>query len=200
MDLLNSGQKISIIIQKSESFVEISCSISKVLDDRIFVELPPYFMRYIEYLGVGCNLTVKAFSKFGTIDFNTVVISSPFEDDFVLEIDYNAMRLTPGHEIAVIQSIVDLHIKRDGGYVETKAFELSTEFLKFYSDIKYDLEDTFDCELVLPKNYGILYFRATVIEIDSIYDNEYKVSYSCMSEHDRQALLYYMYLYSNNSD
>lgn len=200
MDLLNSGQKLSIIIQKIESFVEINCSILKLYDDRIAVELPPYFMRYVEYLEVGCPLTIKVFSKFGTVDFNTVVISSPFEEEFLVELDYNAMRLTPGHEIPVIQSLVDLHIKEGNEIAETKAFELSTEYLKFYSNKKYHLEEVFNCELVLPKNYGILSFRATIIDIDEIYDNEYKVSYSWMSEHDRQALLYYMYMYSNNSD
>ena len=200
MDLLNSGQKLSIIIQKKESFVEMNCSISKVFEDRMSVELPPYFMRYVEHLGVGCPLTIKVFSKFGTIDFNTVVISSPFEEEFLVELDYNAMRLTPGHEIPVIHSLVELHIKENNEIIETKAFELSTEYLKFYSNKRYNLEDIFNCELVLPKNYGILSFRATVIDIDAIYDNEYKISYSCMNEHDRQALLYYMYMYSNNSD
>ena len=54
--------------------------------------------------------------------------------------------------------------------------------------------------LISSKNYGIISFNATITEIDPVYDNEYKVSYSQMTEHDRQLLLYYMYIYSNNID
>ena len=111
MDLLNSGQKLSISIQKAESIVEICCTITNILEDRLVVELPPYFMRYIEFLDVGCPLTVKVFSKMGTIDFNTVVINSPFEDEFALELDYNAMRFTPNEEIPVITEIALAKLK-----------------------------------------------------------------------------------------
>ena len=178
MDLLNSGQKLSISIQKAESIVEICCTITNILEDRLVVELPPYFMRYIEFLDVGCPLTVKVFSKMGTIDFNTVVINSPFEDEFALELDYNAMRFTPNEEIPVITEVAMINMKSDDEWVQNK---------------------TFDCELILPKNYGTLYFKGTVIEIDPIYDNEYKISYSNMNEKDRQSLLYYMYMFDNNS-
>ena len=63
MDLLKSGQKLSIFFQKEDKLVEIACVISQMLEDRIAIELPPYFMRYIEYLDVGCTLTIKVFSK-----------------------------------------------------------------------------------------------------------------------------------------
>ena len=76
MDLLKARQKLSILFQKEDSLVEIACVISALLEDRIVIDLPQYFMRYIEYLDVGCSLTIKAFSKIGTVDFNTIVITS----------------------------------------------------------------------------------------------------------------------------
>ena len=77
MELIHSGQKLSINIIKDDKLIEIIGVITEVLDDRISVELPKYFMRYIEFLEVGKPLTVKIFSKMGTVDFNTVVITSP---------------------------------------------------------------------------------------------------------------------------
>ena len=93
MDLLKAGQKLSILFQKEDSLVEIACVISALLEDRIVIDLPQYFMRYIEYLDVGCSLTIKAFSKIGTVDFNTIVITSPLEDEFSVELDYNFSKL-----------------------------------------------------------------------------------------------------------
>ena len=200
MDLLSSGQKLNIIFPREDKIVEIACTISDVLDDRIVIELPQYFMRYIEFLEVGCPLTVKVFSKLGTIDFNTVVISSPLEEVFSVELDYNAMKLTPGSDIPVVQAMENLNIKFEESVLKVRTFELSTEYVKFYSDRKFALNESFDCELILPKNYGIITFRGTISEIDPVYDNEFTAAYSNMTETDRQTLLYYMYLYSNNAD
>ena len=201
MDLLKTGQKISISFQKEEKIVEISCTISEVLEDRIVIELPQYFMRYIEYLEVGCKLTVKVFSKIGTVDFNTIVISSPLEEEFSVELDYNAMKLTPTEEIPVVNAVETLNIIMDDERLfKVNTFEIATEYLKFYSDYEFQMNESFNCELILPKNYDIIKFRGTVIYIDPVYDNEYKISYENMVEEDRQNLLYYMYLYTNSSD
>jgi len=200
MDLLQPEQKLSINFQKEDKIVEIFCTISEVLDDRIRIDLPPYFMRYIDHLDVGKRLTVKVFSKMGTIDFNGIVINSPLEEHFTVELDYNAMKLTPGNEIPIIGAVEKLNIKLKDEEFTTNTIEFSTEVLKFYSDKKnFELEDSFNCELILPDDYGTISFRATIIDVDVVYQNEYTVSYSCMSEHDRQALLYYMYLYTNNN-
>ena len=198
MDLLQPGQKLGINFQKDDKLVEIYGTIAKVFDDRINIELPQYFMRYIDYLDVGKRLTIKVFSKFGTVDFNGIVISSPLEEEFSVELDYNAMKLTPGDEIPCIEAIENINIKRKDEEFTAKTIEISTESLKFYSDKDFQLEDTFNCELILPSDYGTISFRATVIDVDEVYQNEYTVSYSCMSEYDRQTLLYYIYLYSNS--
>lgn len=200
MELLKPGQKLSIFFQKEDKLVEISCIISQVYEDRIVIELPQYFMRYINFLDVGCKLTVKVFSKIGTVDFNTIVISSPLEDEFSVELDYNAMKLTPNEEIPVVNAVETLNITMDDERVfRVNTFEISTEYIKFYSDYEFQLNDSFNCELILPRNYGIIKFRGTVIYVDPVYDNEFKINYMNMTEEDRQNLLYYMYLYTNNA-
>ena len=74
-------------------------TINKLYDDRMELILPQYFMRYIDFLQVGKRLTAKAFSKFGTVDFNTLIISSPLEDSFLIELDYNSIKLNSADTI-----------------------------------------------------------------------------------------------------
>ncbi len=201
MDLLQPNQKLSLNFQKEENLVEIICTISKILEDRIVIDLPPYFMRYIEYLEVGSKLTVKVFSKLGTIDFNTVVITSPLEeDDFSVEFDEDALKLTPGEEIPVVNAIETLNISQEDSVITVKTFEISTEYLKFYCDKKLEIGKIIDCELILPKNYGTILFKSTVSEVDDVYDNEYTATYYTMTDNDRQLLLYYMYVYASELD
>lgn len=200
MDLLQEGQKVALIFQKDMSMVEMICTIDKVYDDRIDIQPPQYFMRYIDRLQVGEPVTAKAFSKLGTIDFNTVIISSPLEDTFSVEIDYNAMKLTPGEELPVVSAMEKLEIYTKDEIYKVKTFELSTEYIKFYSDRKFQVDDQLDCAIILPKDYGIIKFKAIISEIDPIYDNEYTASFSTMTEVSKQTLLYYMYMYSSDSN
>lgn len=198
MDLLQVGQKLSINIYKNNKLIEMIGKINQIFDDRLDIELPPYFMRYVECLDVGNNLTVKVFSKFGTIDFNTIVISSPLEDVFAIELDYNALKFTPGEEMPEVDAIEKLIIKKGEETFDAKTLEISTDYMKIYSYTPLEVEDNFDCELILPDSYGTITFKATVTVKDIIYDNEYTISYYNMSENDRQTLLYYMYVYIKN--
>ncbi len=200
MDLIKKGQKLTLFFQKESCMVEIACTVEEVFEDRLVLNLPQYFMRYIEYLQVGRVLTAKVFSKLGTIDFNTIVITSPLEDAFSIEFDPNAIVLTPGNEIPFIEAIEPIDIIRESGVVKLKTFKISTEYLKFYSDIPFSLDELIDCSLNLPKDYGIIKFRAIISEIDPVFDNEYTIKYLNLTEDDIQTLLYYMYMYSSTTD
>ena len=200
MELIHSGQKLSINIYKGDNLVEIIGEVNDVLDDRMTVELPKYFMRYIEYLEVGKPLTVKIFSKMGTIDFNTVVITSPLEDNFTIELDYNAVKLTPDSEIKSVDAIETLKLKRNDNIITVKTSDISIDKIVCISSTELEVEQQFDCELILPGDYGTIIFKATVTKRDIVYDNEYTLSCYGMNEENRHSLLYYMYMYSLQYD
>lgn len=200
MDLFTEGQKIALFFQKNSNMVEITCMIEKVYDDRLDLSLPQYFMRYIEFLHEGMLLTAKAFSKLGTIDFNTIVITSPLEETFSIELDYNSIILTSGTSIPVIKAVENIQINNKQDVFKYKTFELSTENIKFSSDRSWQVNEEITGALVLPKDYGIINFKAVITEVDPIYDNEYTAEFTMMTEKDRQTLLYYMYVYSKDND
>lgn len=201
MDLFAKGQKIALYFEKDTNVVEMTCTVDKAENDRLSLDLPQYFMRYINSLQEGCELSAKAFSKLGTIDFNSIVISSPLEDVFEIELDYNSLKLTESDNIPVISAVEALEIKtKKGETYKVKTFELSTEFLRFYSDKEFKVDTSCDFTIFLPKEYGIIKFNGIISEIDPIYENEYTVKYYYISDADKQSLLYYMYMYNTDSE
>lgn len=200
MELIKVGQKLNISFPKEDKIVEITATISGIYDDRLVIELPQYFMRYIEYLEVGEPLTIKVFSKIGTVDFNTIVISSPLEDEFSVELDYNAMKLTPTEEIPMVEAVEVMNVLFGEQVFRVNTFEIATKYVKFYSDCSFEVGDEIECGLILPEKCGIIKFKGQISFVDPVYDNEFTVSYTMMTEEDRQTLLYYMYLYSNDVD
>ena len=200
MDLFKEEQKITLIFKKQNSMVEMICVIDKIFDDRLELRLPQYFMRYINYLQVGNKITAKAFSKLGTIDFNTIIMSSPLEDSFVIELDYNSLKLTPGNELPKIQAIEHLELYSGERQINAKTFEITSDYIKFTTSENFKLDDTLDAKIKLSKNYGIINFTGVITEIDEVYDNEFTLHFSTITEHDKQALLYYMYMYTKDID
>ena len=200
MELIKVGQKLNISFPKEDNIVEITATISGIYDDRLVIELPQYFMRYIEYLEVGEPLTIKVFSKIGTVDFNTIVISSPLEDEFSVELDYNAMKLTPTEEIPMVEAVEVMNVIFGEQVFRVNTFEIATKYVKFYSDCSFEVGDEIECGLILPEKCGIIKFKGQISFVDPVYDNEFTVSYTMMTEEDRQTLLYYIYLYSNDVD
>lgn len=199
MDLLTKGQKVALYFQKNKNMVEMTCQIENIKDDRIELSLPPYFMRYVDFLKVGKKLTAKAFSKLGTVDFNTIIITSPLEDTFTIELDYNSLKLTTGNEMPKINAIEVMEIY-SAEILRLKTFEIASDYVKFYSDKKFKLEEEFEGAIILPNDYGIIKFKAVITEVDSIYNNEYTALFTMMQEDSRQNLLYYMYVYSKDTD
>ena len=199
MDLFTEGQKLTLFFQKNQNMVEMTCEIEAIYDDRLDLILPKYFMRYVDFLKVGKKLTAKAFSKLGTVDFNTIIITSPLEDTFTIELDYNSLKLTTGNEMPKISAIEVMEIY-SAEILRLKTFEIASDYIKFYSDKKFKLEEEFEGAIILPKDYGIIKFKAVITEVDSIYNNEYTALFTMMQEDSRQNLLYYMYVYSKDTD
>ena len=199
MDLFVKGQKIALYIPKQDALIEMICTIDDVMDDRLVINPPQYFMRYVDLLQEGCSLTAKAFSKLGTIDFNTMVISSPLEENFVIELDYNAVQLSSADENIAIGAVEHMEIKNEKGTFKVKTFELSANYVKFSSNAKFAIDSICECTVSLPGDYGIINFKGVISDIDPIYENEYTVTYITITEKDKQALMYYMYMYSNDT-
>ena len=197
MDLFNKEQKISLFFDTAESTVDLSGIVEGIEDDRLIINLPQYFMRYIDHLQVGCTLMAKAFSKFGTIDFNTIVISSPLEDCFSIELDYNSLKLTSSEDFPYIDAVENLQIKAHGQSYKLNTFAIAANYIKFASNNPFEKEEIIEGAVTLPSDYGIINFRAIISEIDPVYENEYTATFTTMTETDRQNLLYYMYMYEN---
>jgi len=201
MDLLNIGQKVTLSFVKENKIVEVISVISDIYSDRMTVDLPTYFMRYIQYLSVGSRLTAKVFSKIGTLNFNSIILKSPLEGDFTIELDRNSIKIEPADEIPPINAIETLYIKKSGEEDELvcNTFEISMNGVKFNSNTELKVNSEVACRLDLPENIGIISFTALIKERSLLYDSEYTAIYMTVTEEVRENLLYYMYMYSQKN-
>ena len=194
MNLVREGQKLNLIFNKGDKTVEITCIVASVEFDRLIVELPKSFMRYIEFLATGCEVSVRVFSTAGILAFNSIIINGGLEDFFSIEHDENAVRMEPYTESPSVEEIMELTIKDKSGKVYSgKTIEIGTKGIKFVCEEKLELETVYEFVLVTNEEFGNIEFTGIINSFDSVFPEEYIMSYTKISGVDRQNILRFIY-------
>ncbi len=194
MNLVREGQKLNLIFNKEDKTVEITCVIASVEFDRLIVELPKSFMRYIEFLATGCEVSVRVFSTAGILAFNSIIINGGLEDFFSIEYDENAVQMEPYTESPSVEEILELIIKDKSGKVyQAKTIEIGTKGLKFVCESKLELETIYDFTLLTNEEFGNIEFTGLINSYDEVFPEEYVMSYTKISGVDRQNILRFIY-------
>ncbi len=194
MNLVREGQKLNLIFNKGDKTVEITCVITNIEFDRLIVELPKSFMRYIEFLAAGCEVSVRVFSTAGILAFNSIIINGGLEDCFSIEYDENSVRMEPYTESPSAEEILDLIIKdKSGNVYQAKTIEIGTKGLKFVCENKLELETIYDFTLITNEEFGNIEFNGLINNYDEVFPEEYVMSYTKISGVDRQNILRFIY-------
>lgn len=195
MSLVREGQKLNLIFSKDNKTVEITCVISEVLYDRLIVELPKSFMRYINHLATGCEVSVRVFSTVGLLAFNSIIINGGLEDIFSIEYDEDFVRMEPYADSQPVEEILEMTIKdvKNAVTFSAKSIEIGAKGVKFLCESQLDLETVYDFVLMTDEEYGNIEFSGLINSVDPVFTNEYVMSYTKISGNDRQNILRFIY-------
>lgn len=195
MSLVREGQKLNLIFSKDYKTVEITCVITEVLYDRLMLELPKSFMRYINYLATGCEVSVRVFSTVGLLAFNSVIINGGLEDIFSIEYDEELVRMEPYADSDPVEEILEMKIKdvKNAISYSAKSIEIGARGVKFICESQLDLETVYDFVLMTDEEYGNIEFSGLINSVDPVFTNEYVMSYTKISGNDRQNILRFIY-------
>ena len=195
MNLVREGQKLNLIFNKGEKTVEITCVVSKVFYDRLVVDLPKSFMRYIEHLTSGCEVSVRVFSTAGLIAFNSVIINGGLEEQFTIEYDEDFVSMEHYSESPSVEEILEMTIKdlSEPAMISAKTIEIGTKGMRFVSSSKLNIGSVYDFVLNIGEEFGTIEFSGLINSNDEVFPEEYEMSYTKISGEDRQNILRFIY-------
>lgn len=195
MNLVREGQKLNLIFNKGEKTVEITCVVSKVFYDRLVVDLPKSFMRYIEHLTSGCEVSVRVFSTAGLIAFNSVIINGGLEEQFTIEYDEDFVSMEHYSESPSVEEILEMTIKdtSEPAMLSAKTIEIGTKGMRFVSSSKLNIGSVYDFVLNIGEEFGTIEFSGLINSNDEVFPEEYEMSYTKISGEDRQNILRFIY-------
>lgn len=83
---ISQNQKATLTFKLDDNTrKEVNCIIKEVQNDRISLVFPEDMMVYADYFSESAEMPVKIYTPSGLKTFETIIINSPLEDDFVIE-------------------------------------------------------------------------------------------------------------------
>src|SRR5574344_618315 len=192
MDLFQVNQKTQIIFEAIDKVIEMDCYIEKIYYDRIALALPKAFSRYSDYLKVSKEIKIMVFSHAGIVSFDSIIITSPMENEFTVEYDPDSVKIQNARKSPRYPVSCELTIFRPlVGNIDTRLIDISARGVRFYSDFPLDAGTEFDCRVTLSEKAGKILFKGKVLDNKGLPTGVYRMIIDKIAYKDKQILLDY---------
>ncbi|OGI03464.1 MAG: hypothetical protein A2Y25_10730 [Candidatus Melainabacteria bacterium GWF2_37_15] len=127
----------------------ISCTIKWVENDRIGLVFPQDRMDIIRDLPEGREIEAVIYSDSGIFAFDSIVINSPLEHDFVIELPVEKKKIQRREYVRAPISL-RLTLKKGDVNFETRTINIGGGGIRFFADEEFKAEDRWVFSLFLP--------------------------------------------------
>jgi len=152
MEELEVSQKVKIIYKISSiRSEEVNCSVKWFEHDRIGMNFPENKKDLSKYLIEGKEIEVLIYTDKGIFVFDSVVIDSPFDPDFVVEIPEEKTQIQRREyvRIPVNQNIILMNADET---IRARTINISGGGIRFRSSRDFRVQETWDFVLPLLRN------------------------------------------------
>lgn len=163
MEKFEKGQKAKIKFNISrDKIYEIACPVKWVEKDRISLVFPREEQILSKYLYEGRLLEVIIYTNEGIFVFDSIVIDSPFNIDFVVELPEENSKIQRRAYIRASLEL-DFFLSEENFKFKTKTVNISGGGIRFIIDRELELNKLFNFALYLPKNDSIVKGTGTIL-------------------------------------
>ena len=141
--------KITAIISKVR-VVEVSCKILWVESDRIALAFPKKESDIAQYFHEGKDVEVIIYTDKGIFVFNSIVIESPYEPAFVIELPEEKQKIQRREYVRVSVNYNFTLLDGENKYF-TETINIGGGGVRLKSDIEFELGSIWNFSLKLPK-------------------------------------------------
>lgn len=149
---LENGQKVRIKFNTHTiSDIEISCTIKWYESDRVSLVFPEDQQQYIKDLPEGKEIEVVIYTNSGIFVFESIIINSPLESDFVIELPDEKKKVQRRDYVRAPAGL-KLIIRREDTQYETRTINVGGGGIRFLTEEKLDINELWNFSLFLSEN------------------------------------------------
>lgn len=190
MGEIKKDQKVKLLLAMADgSQKEVDCQTKEVYSDRISLTTPTDVLENAEYLDEGEEFVVKIFTPTGVKIFDTIVLDSPHEEEFIIEYAEIASEVQRREYVRVpIQ--VKIVVQREGNSkgVIASTLDVSGGGLRFTYDNELTPGEEVLVTLYFPE-MKIIQVKGIVIHNDFLPENVYVLAFTEINEMDRDRII-----------
>jgi len=150
MKELEKGQTINLRFKISTiREAEISSTIKNIEPDRISLNFPENKMELAKYLCEGKELEAVIYTDQGIYVFDSIVIESPLEIDFVIELPEERTKIQR-REYVRVPIRLSLNLFKDNHKINTKTVNVGGGGIRFIADREFKTGDIWGFSMPIP--------------------------------------------------
>lgn len=190
MGEIRVGQKVKFHFQTVDGEdKEVDCFIRGVFSDRLELSTPDDIDDYEEYFEEGCELGVKIFTPLGIKTFDTIILDSPLESNFVIEYIENTSQIQR-REYTRVELKAKIIIERTGQKnIVTDTIDISGGGLRIYYDGTFEPQEKVGALLYLPYSIVSIKAKGIILENSHLPKNEHILYFTEIAERDRDKII-----------
>ena len=186
---IKEGQLAKIIFEADYKSAFIDCTIKDVYSDRMSLDVSDEIIDNAKYLQEGAEIAVKVFTQSGIRIFNSIVLNSPEEPEFIIEYVENSIQLQRRNFSRVafecpllIKRITDRDIK-------AKTIDISGGSIRFVTEEELSFDKKLEVYFYLPEGHKAVSFVGHLVGLEHLPQNEYVIVFDEISETDRNKII-----------
>lgn len=190
MGEIKKDQKVKLFLTQADgSEKELDCQTKEVYSDRISLTKSPDVLENVECLGEGEEFVVKVFTPTGVKIFDTIVLDSPMEDDFMIEYAAIASEVQRREYVRVpIQVKIVVQSEENPKGVIASTLDVSGGGLRFSYNDELTPGEEVTVSIYFPE-MKIIKVKGVVIHNDFLPENVYVLAFTEINEMDRDIII-----------
>lgn len=190
MGEIREDQKAKLYFKAADdSEKEVECVIKEVKNDRISLAFPEKMMEYADYLTEGEELPVRIFTPSGVKLFDTIILNSPFESEFVIEYVDNYIQIQRREYSRMLLETKLIVEREDYDNVITHTLDISGGSVRFYYEGEFLPKESVGCLLYLPMQIRSIQAKGVIIKNHHLAKNEHVLFFTKIDERDRDKIV-----------
>ena len=190
MGEIRKGQKVKLCFTTVDnSDKEVDCFIKEIYSDRLFLTISQKISDYSQYLEEGNELAVRIFTPIGVKVFDTIILNSPLESDFVIEYIEDSPQIQRREYTRVELKTKVIIEREDKDNLVTHTIDISGGGLRFFSQESFEPEESVGVLLYLPFSIRSIQAQAIIVKNEYLQENQYVLLFTKIEERERDKIV-----------
>jgi c-di-GMP-binding flagellar brake protein YcgR len=169
---------------------DIFCTVKKIFKDRISLAFPPEALTYAEYLKEGDEIPVSVYTPNGVNIFESMILDSPLESDFMIEYSGDYMHIQRRQYTRSELETKIIVIREENENIITKTMDIGGGGVRFEYNGRFKFNENVQIRLFLPLQLKAISAQGYIIpHVEYLPKNQHVVYFTSITKEDRQKIV-----------